>query len=107
MWYPAVVRVLLLLLPLSIVGCKSAVATPEECEVVAEHLAKLVVAKEKKPPMGRLASPPFNTPENEKDIHDEAKGKAKPRCLKGWKRQVYDCMLASKDIEAADKCRFE
>ncbi len=100
-------RLPVLLVAVTIAGCKPAVATPAECEVVAEHLAQLVVAKEKKPPMGRLASPPFNTAENEKDIHDEAKGKAKPRCLKGWKRQVYDCMLAAKEIEAADKCRFE
>ncbi|MBL8720579.1 MAG: hypothetical protein JNL79_31630 [Myxococcales bacterium] len=88
-------------------SCKPAVASADECEQVSEHLAQLVVKKEKKPPMGRLASPPFNTPDNEKDVHDEAKNKAKPRCLKGWKRQVFDCMMAAKEIEAADKCRFE
>jgi len=88
-------------------ACKPAIASADECEQVSEHLAQLVVQKEKKPPMGRLASPPFNTPDNEKDVHDEAKNKAKPRCLKGWKRQVFDCMMAAKDIETADKCRFE
>lgn len=92
---------------MSVGGCKPAVATPEECDKVSDHLADLVVKKEKKPPFGRLASPPFNTPDNEKDIRDEAKGKAKPRCLKGWKRQVFDCMMAAQDIESADKCRFE
>jgi hypothetical protein len=85
-------------------ACKPRVATPDECEKVAVHLADLQIQKEKIPPMGLLV-PPFDDPEHEKNLHDEAHDKAKERCLKGWKREVWDCMMQSTDIVAADKCR--
>jgi hypothetical protein len=88
-------------------SCKPATATKDECGKVAAHLADLQVEKEKRPPLGRLAAAPFNTPENEKAVRDEASENANKRCAKGWKRAVYDCMMDAKTIEAADKCRFE
>ena len=88
-------------------GCKPSVATPDECAEVAKHLAALQVKKEKRPPLGRLASPPFDTPDNEKAVFDEAHDNAKARCAKGWKRAVFECMLRAQEIESADKCRFE
>jgi len=88
-------------------SCKPGVATKDECDKVAAHLAQLQVDKEKRPPLGRLAAAPFNTPENEKSVRDEAQENAVKRCQKGWKRAVYDCMIDAKTIEAADKCRFE
>lgn len=87
-------------------ACKPSVATANECDVVARHLAELQVKKEKRPPLGRLAVAPFNTKENEDAVFEEARDNAKARCMKGWKRDVYDCMLAAKEIEEADKCRF-
>jgi hypothetical protein len=99
--------VLGLLLACGSAGCKPSTATPAECDSVAKHLAGLQVKKEKRPPLGRLAVAPFNTPENEKAVFDEAFENAKGRCAKGWKRAVYECMLQAQEIEAADKCRFE
>jgi hypothetical protein len=98
---------LALALSLAAPACKPAVATEAECDKAAEHLASLVVAREKKPPMGRLASPPFNGPDEVKAVHDEAFGKSKAQCKKGWKRSVYDCMLALEDLAGMEKCRFE
>ena len=94
-------------LVISVASCKPAVATKDECAKVAAHLAELQVQKEKRPPLGRLAAAPFNTAQNEKAVRDEASDNADKRCLKGWKRAVYDCMMEAKSIEAADKCRFE
>jgi hypothetical protein len=88
-------------------ACKSVVASSDECSEVADHLGALQVKKEKLPPMGRLASPPFNGPENERAIHDEARDSAKARCLKGWKREVFDCMQQVQTIEEADRCRLK
>jgi 3-deoxy-D-manno-octulosonate 8-phosphate phosphatase KdsC-like HAD superfamily phosphatase len=89
------------------VGCKPSIATKEECEAVAKHLAELQVQKEKRPPLGRLAAAPFDTPDNEREVRDEARTNAQARCAKGWKRAVYECMLEAKDLEAADKCRLQ
>ncbi len=97
----------LLVTSIALVACKSSVATLPECDAVAKHLADLQVEKEKRPPLGRLATAPFNTKENEDAIHAEARESARARCGKGWKRAVYDCMLDAKTIESADKCRFE
>lgn len=88
-------------------ACKPSIATSDECAEVAKHLASLQVKKEKRPPLGRLASAPFNTPENEKAVFDEAHDNAKARCAKGWKRAVFECMMQAQELEAADKCRFE
>lgn len=85
-------------------ACKPRVATPDECEKVAVHLADLQIKKEKIPPMGLLV-PPFDDPDHEASLREEAHDKAKERCLKGWKREVWDCMMQSQDIVAADKCR--
>ena len=86
-------------------GCKPAVASADECEQVSAHLADLQIAKEKVPPFGHLV-PPFDDKEHEQNLRDEAHDKAKQRCLKGWKRDVYECMVQAKDIDTADKCRF-
>jgi hypothetical protein len=96
-----------LLFVLFLISCKPATATPDECDRVSKHLADLQVKKEKRPPLGRLAAAPFNTKENEDAVFTEARDNAKARCTKGWKRAVYDCMLEAKEIEQADKCRFE
>jgi hypothetical protein len=85
-------------------GCRS-VANAEECDAVAKHLADLQVQKEQKPPLGQLASPLFDTPENRQRIFEEARKNAHDRCAKGWKKAVYDCMMESKDLATADKCR--
>ncbi len=90
----------------TVAGCKPPVATPQECDAVAGVLADLQVKKEKTPPFGQLV-PPFNDPEHEKDIREEAKKRAKERCDKGWKRAVYECMMKAPDLGAADKCRNE
>ena len=97
----------LLVLAVGITACKSSVATGEECDAVAGHLAELQVKKEKRPPLGRLAVAPFNTKENEDAVFSEARDTARARCGKGWKRAVYECMMQASEIEAADKCRFE
>lgn len=101
------ITLLLLTAVLSSTSCKSAIATADECEKVSRHLADLQVKKEKRPPLGRLAAAPFNSKENEDAVFNEAHDNAKARCTKGWKRAVYDCMLEAKEIEQADKCRFE
>lgn len=88
-------------------ACKPSVATKDECEQVSKHLADLQVQKEKRPPFGRLAAAPFNSPDNERAVYEEAQTNARARCAKGWKRAVYDCMMQAKDLDAADKCRFE
>lgn len=93
-------------LPLLVTSCRS-IANADECEAVSKHLAELQVQKERKPPLGQLASPIFDTPENAQRIFDEAKKNARDRCAKGWKRAVAQCMLDAKDLAAADKCRFE
>ncbi len=87
-------------------GCR-AVANASECDAVAKHLGDLQVKKERKPPMGQLASPLFDTPENQQRIFEEARKNARDRCAKGWKRAVVDCMMGAQDLAAADKCRFE
>ncbi len=94
-------------------GCASKTATPEECDKVAEHLADLKVAQEKQPKVvqsngtvrGGLLLPPFGDAAKEKEIRDEARGGFKDRCAKGWKRATWDCMMAAKDLEAAELCR--
>jgi hypothetical protein len=100
-------RVLFLGCAIAVMSCKPAIATSDECEQVARHLADLQVKKEKRPPLGRLASKGFDTKENEDAVFAEAKDNAKARCVKGWKRAIYDCMMQAQEIEAADKCRFE
>lgn len=100
-------RVALLWIPLMLISCKPSTATPAECDQVAAHLGALQVKKEKRPPLGRLAAAPFNTKENEDAVFAEARDNARARCTKGWKRAVYECMLEAKEIEQADKCRFE
>jgi hypothetical protein len=97
----------ILLLSLPSTSCKPGVATADECEKVARHLADLQVKKEKRPPLGRLAAAPFNTKENEDAVFTEAHDNAKARCMKGWKRAVYECMLEAKEMELVDKCRYE
>lgn len=97
----------LLALVASSASCKPGVATAAECDQVANHLGDLQVKKEKRPPLGRLAAAPFNTKENEDAVHSEARDNARARCMKGWKRAVFDCMLDAKELELADKCRFE
>ena len=92
---------------MSVSACKPAVVSPEECTAIADHLGKLQVKKEKLPPMGRLASPPFNGPENERGVFEEARDNAKTRCLKGWKREVFECMQQVQTIEEADRCRLK
>ncbi len=87
------------------VACKPVVATADECTQVANHLGDLQVKKEHIAPMGRLSVAPFNGPENEKAVFEEARDNAKKRCAKGWKREIYECMIAATDIESADKCR--
>ena len=110
-WYDGRVRstlsmaVLALVLPCAGAGCKPAVASADECERVSLHLADLQIAKEKVPPLGHLV-PPFDDKDHEQNLRDEAHDNAKQRCLKGWKRDVYECMIQAKDIDAADKCRF-
>lgn len=91
---------------LSVGACKPRVASAPECDAVARHLAELQVKKEKRPPLGRLAIAPFNTKENEDSVFEEAQTNAKGRCLKGWKREIFDCMMNAKEIEEADKCRY-
>ncbi len=100
-------RIVLLGCAVAVMSCKPAIATGDECEQVARHLADLQVKKEKRPPLGRLASKGFDTKENEDAVFNEAKDNAKARCAKGWKRAIYDCMMQAQEIEAADKCRFE
>ncbi len=102
-----IVRTSLLVCALALISCKPAVATSDECEQVARHLGELQVKKEKRPPLGRLASKGFDTKENEDAVFNEAKDNAKARCAKGWKRAIYECMMKAEEIEAADKCRFE
>ena len=87
-------------------GCRQ-MANASECDAVAKHLAELQVKKERTPPLGRLASPPFNGPNEEKEVFDEARDNARERCGKGWKKSVADCMIDAKDLAAADKCRFQ
>ena len=96
----------LVVVSLSASACRS-VANADECEAVSKHLADLQVKKERIPPMGQLASPLFDTPENQQRIFDEAKKNARDRCAKGWKRTVAQCMMDAKDLSAADKCRFQ
>lgn len=86
-------------------ACKPKVASADECEKVAAHLADLQIKKEKTPPLGHLI-PPFDDPDHEQSLREEAHDNAKQRCLKGWKREVYDCMMQATDIGAADKCRY-
>jgi hypothetical protein len=88
-----------------IAACKAPVATAAECDTVAQHLAELQIKKEKTPPFGHLV-PPFDDDAHRKEIESEAKARAKERCTKGWKREVYDCMMSAQDLDAADKCRF-
>ena len=90
---------------MSVSGCKAPVATAAECDTVAQHLAELQIKKEKTPPFGHLV-PPFDDAAHQQEIETEAKARAKERCTKGWKREVYDCMMQSQDLDAADKCRF-
>lgn len=97
---------LLFLVCLAIPACKPTVATATECDAVAKHLAELQVKKEKRPPLGRLAIAPFNTKENEDSVYEEAQTNAKARCTKGWKREIFECMMNAKEIEEADKCRL-
>jgi hypothetical protein len=101
------VRATLLLCAVSLVACKPSTATKDECEQVSQHLAELVVKKEKRPPLGRLASKGFDTKENEDAIFNEARDNARARCAKGWKRAIYECMMSATEIEKADQCRFE
>jgi len=101
------VRASLLVAVISLVACKPAVATSDECEQVARHLGDLQVKKEKRPPLGRLASKGFDTKENEDAVFNEAKDNARARCAKGWKRAIFDCMMSAQEIEQADRCRFE
>jgi hypothetical protein len=89
------------------IGCKPVVATADECAKVSDHLGDLQVKKERIAPMGRLSVAPFNGPENEKAIFEEARDSAKKRCAKGWKREIYECMMTAADIETADKCRMK
>jgi hypothetical protein len=96
-------------------GCEAKTATPEECDKVADHLADLKVAQEKQPKVvqsngtvrGGLLLPPFGDAAKEKEVRDEARGTFKDRCAKGWKRATWDCMMAAKDLEAAELCRVK
>src|SRR5207248_6083341 len=95
-------------------GCKQRIASPDECEKVSARLADLVIQREKTPKwvdeQGHLHSgklvPPFDDKEHEQSLHDEAQDNAKQRCLKGWKREIYDCMMKAQDFDTADKCRL-
>ena len=89
----------------SLLGCKPPVASAAECDAVAQHLADLQIKKEKTPPFGHLV-PPFDDAEHAKELEAEARQRAKERCTKGWKREVYDCMMSAQDLDAADRCRF-
>lgn len=89
-----------------VAGCRRPIASPEECDAVANHLAELQVRKEKIPPFGRLASKGFDGPDEVKAIFEEAKKSARDRCAKGWKRAVYECMMEAQDLAVADRCRF-
>jgi len=89
----------------TVCGCKPPIASATECDAVAQHLADLQIKKEKTPPFGHLV-PPFDDEAHRKEIETEAKQRAKERCSKGWKREVYDCMMNAQDLDAADKCRF-
>lgn len=99
----------------ALVGCESKLATPEECDKVADHLANLKVAQEKQPKVvqsngtvrGGLLLPPFGDAAKEKEVRDEARGTFKDRCAKGWKRATWDCMVAAKDLDAAELCRVK
>jgi hypothetical protein len=86
-------------------GCKPPIATPQECDQVANHLADAQVAKEKIPPLGKLSSKPFDDADHEKELREEVRSQVKSRCDKGWKRDVWDCMMKATDLETADKCR--
>jgi hypothetical protein len=99
----------------ALAGCEAKLATSEECDKVAEHLADLKVAQEKQPKVvqsngtvrGGLLLPPFGDAAKEKEVRDEARGTFKERCAKGWKRATWDCMMAAKDLEAAELCRLK
>ena len=85
-------------------ACKPRIATPDECEKAAVHLADLQIKKEKTPPLGRLL-PPFDDPDHEQSLRDEAHDNAKAHCLKGWKRDVYECVMQATDVSAFETCR--
>lgn len=97
------------------VGCTPKVATPEQCDEVANKLAELKVTQEKQPKVvqgngtvrGGFLQPPFGDAAKEKEIRDEARATFKDRCGKGWKRETWDCMMAAKDLEAAELCRVK
>lgn len=85
--------------------CCHSVATASDCESVGQHLADLQIKKEKERPFGRLL-PPFDDAAHEKEIRDGAVVEFKGRCMKGWKKAVYECMMSAQDFETADKCRY-
>jgi hypothetical protein len=94
-------------------ACKSSVATPEECDKAADHLAELKVAQEKQPKVvqfdgsvrGGLLLPPFGDPSREKEVREDARKAFRDRCGKGWKRATWDCMMAAKDLPEAEACK--
>ena len=84
-------------------GCRR-VASTEQCEAASRRVAELRVKHEKTHPLGKLRSPPFNGPQEERTVFDETQSMVRARCVKGWKSALYDCMMAAASYEDAEKC---